>query len=268
MATYIYNNATIYYEVHGCGKPVLLIHGACIDHHFLTGCMEPVFADFSDCFKRYYIDLPGMGQSTPGNILCADDIVEMLLHFIKDVIKEEKILLAGNSFGGMLSRAINCKTPKAVSGMLLICPLANQKDPRLPEMYPAKKEEAFLETLSEKELEHFCSMNAVLTKNAWQQYARDIYPAVLANEGKYYLEHVLDGSIPEYLVNAKETYDCPVLVLTGKQDSCVGYEDQFLWLKQYPKLSYVALEGAAHNLPIDKPQVFNALAKDWFLQFV
>ena len=124
------------------------------------------------------------------------------------------------------------------------------------------------QTLSEKELEHFCSMNAVLTKNAWQQYARDIYPAVLANEGKYYLEHVLDGSIPEYLVNAKETYDCPVLVLTGKQDSSVGYEDQFLWLKQYPKLSYVALEGAAHNLPIDKPQVFNALAKDWFLQFV
>lgn len=35
----------IYYETHGDGMPVLMIHGYGIDHNVMIGCMEPIFKE-------------------------------------------------------------------------------------------------------------------------------------------------------------------------------------------------------------------------------
>lgn len=263
MPYYDYDNCNLYYEIQGEGSPVLLIHGWGIDHHYLTGCMEPVFHKYPNLFKRYYIDLPGMGKSTPGNIRHTNDIVALLLRFTENVINSDTILLTGNSYGGMICRALATQIPDKIRGMILICPTTGLPEHHLPSQYPCKKDEEFLQTLTAKELYSFCSMNVVLTKEAWERYSIDIYPAILANETNDFLNHTLDGSLPDCLNTTLPVFDAPVLLLTGKQDSCVGYEDQFVWIQQYPRITYLALEGAGHNLPIDRPEIFRGITIDW-----
>lgn len=263
MPYYNNNNCKLYYEIQGEGSPILLIHGWGIDHRYMTGCMEPVFHHETHHFKRYYIDLPGMGLSTPGNIKNTNDIIELLLQFIETVIHPNTLLLTGNSYGGMICRALAAQIPDKINGMILICPTTGLPEHHLPSQYPCRKDEDFLKTLTSKELDSFCSMNVVLTKEAWERYSVAIYPAVLANETNDFLNHTLDGSLPDCLNRVLPVFDAPVLLLTGKQDACVGYEEQFIWRQQYPRITYLALEGAGHNLPIDRPEIFNSITIDW-----
>ncbi|HHY34674.1 MAG TPA: alpha/beta hydrolase [Firmicutes bacterium] len=53
---------SVYYEVDGEGRPILLIHGYSPDHPLMKGCMEAIF-DKVGGWKRVYIDLPGMGRT-------------------------------------------------------------------------------------------------------------------------------------------------------------------------------------------------------------
>lgn len=269
MSEFKYNDTKLYYETYGEGMPILLIHGWGIDHCYLTGCMEPVFGTMKDEFKRFYVDLPGMGRSKEGSVHNTEDIVEVLLTFIKENIKGD-FLLAGNSYGGLISRIIANKMPDRIKGMILICTSQGNIKRTLPERYVLKKDNDLLNELDKKQIEHFASMNVRLTRDVWGIYQRDIYPAVLQNEDNHFLNHVLDGDISLQFQHEIDhrVFDKPVLILTGKQDTCVGYEDQFKWIKPYPRADYHAIEGAGHNLSMDQPQLFECIVKSWLINFM
>ena len=58
------NNIEMYYEEHGEGKPLLLLHG-------FGGCVQnwhPFTAKLSESYRLIIIDLPGHGYSTNPNI--------------------------------------------------------------------------------------------------------------------------------------------------------------------------------------------------------
>ena len=54
-----------------------------------------------------------------------------------------------------------------------------------------------------------------------------------------------------------------MLILTGKQDTSVGFQDQSALMLQYPHATYLALDRAGHNLQIEQPQVFRSLTCEW-----
>ena len=54
----------VHYAEHGAGRPVVVLHGAGVDHHEVEACFEPVFAG-TEGFRRIYPDLPGMGRTPP-----------------------------------------------------------------------------------------------------------------------------------------------------------------------------------------------------------
>ncbi len=261
MAFYKYQNTELYYNTYPGKIPILLIHGWGIDHHFLEGSMEPVFEKYKNSFERIYIDLPGMGKSIEGDVKNTDDILEVLFSFIKDKIGNRSFLLMGNSFGGMICRAIALELRTQIMGMILLCAATNSESPILPTMQVMKKDSEFLNTLSKDERESFGFMNVNLTQGAWEQYKKDVYPAILQNKNNHFLNHVLHGPLSNNLKADKDKtiLKCPVLILTGKQDSFVGYEEQFQWIKQYPSATYLALEGSGHNLCIDNPILFREI---------
>lgn len=43
----------------------------------------------------------------------------------------------------------------------------------------------------------------------------------------------------------------PTLIIAAKQDTEVGYKDQFDLMKIYPNSTYCAVEKAGHNLQIE-----------------
>lgn len=75
-------STVVHYVEHGAGRPVLLLHGAGVDHHEIEACFEPIF-DGRDEFRRVYPDLPGMGQTVaPADLCSADDVLGVLREFV------------------------------------------------------------------------------------------------------------------------------------------------------------------------------------------
>ncbi|MDD5937126.1 MAG: alpha/beta hydrolase [Clostridiales bacterium] len=272
MSYYQYKTTKLYYEIYGEGQPVLLIHGWSLDHNCFIGCMDPIFKESSQAYQRYYIDLPGMGKSEPGFVRNGDDIVEVLSAFIQVVIRErqqtnksEQVLLVGNSFGGMLACGIAHQHPELIKGMILIAGATDCATRKLPPRKTYKEDKEFLASLSKEEYEDFYEMHMNLTKEAWNHYKTYIYPAVRANKTNDYLNHVLYGSLSYdlYEKNPDKQFQKPVLFVTGKQDTSVGYEDPFELSRCYPASTYTAIHGAGHNVWIDQPEAFHDIVSSW-----
>jgi pimeloyl-ACP methyl ester carboxylesterase len=114
--------AVIHYVEHGRGRPVLILHGAGVDHREAEACFEPVFDGRAG--RRIYPDRPGMGRSSAPNALrSADDVLDVLLSFADDVIGETAYLLIGHSAGAYYAQAMAARRPTRVAGLALICPL-------------------------------------------------------------------------------------------------------------------------------------------------
>lgn len=259
------NDTNIYYEVKGKGIPILIIHGWSVDHNLMSGSMEKVFKKENKIFKRIYIDLPGMGKSSVNpNIKNADDVIAILLKFIDQVILSEKFLLVGESWGGALCRGILEYKKESVLGLCLLCPvsISGEKNISKPSRTVLEVDKDFLETLGKKEREYFSFMSVIQTKKCWDLFKRDIYPTIINNDYTY-LGRILKGAYKKSIYTSTLDFDRPVLLLSGRQDNVVGYEDQTKYFMNLPRATTVVLDKAGHNLQIEQEALFQSLISDW-----
>ncbi|MEI8199937.1 MAG: alpha/beta hydrolase [Eubacteriales bacterium] len=258
-------DSEIYYEIYGEGIPVLMIHGWSVDHRLMSGCLEPVFTLHPTQFMRIYIDLPGMGLSKAGeSIRCSDQVLDVILAFVDAVIPGKKFILAGESYGGLLSRGLLRKRREEILGLLLICPSVtpDQSKRNVPPFTVMKKDAEFLSRLSFTERAAFTWINVVQTQRVWDKFRTDIYPAIKLYD-RAFLDHRLEGAFSYEVDPLEKPFEEPCLILTGRQDSSVGYKDQFTLLEDYPHASFVILDRAGHNLQIEQEDLFNNLVSEW-----
>src|SRR6478735_6902729 len=96
----------VHYVEHGAGRPVLVLHGAGVDHREPEACFEPVFDGVAG-FRRIYPDLPGMGRTVaPEGLRSAKDVLDTLLEFAKKVTDRTPHLLIGHSAGAYYAQAM------------------------------------------------------------------------------------------------------------------------------------------------------------------
>ena len=259
------NNTDIYYEKHGKGIPILIVHGWSVDHNLMSGSMERIFHKDNRNFQRIYIDLPGMGKSSVNPLVnTADDVLDILLSFIDLIIQNKKFLLVGESWGGYLSRGVLKYKHMNILGLCLLCPspISGEKNKIVPSRTILKKDNKFLSTLSKVERDSFDFMAVVQTKKTWKKYKKDIFYTLLNNNHEY-LDKILDGSFTKIDFTEKLSFDKPVLLLTGRQDQAVGYKDQMTMFMDFPRATIVVLDKAGHNLQIEQEEVFHSLVTDW-----
>src|SRR5947199_1251272 len=114
----------VHYVEHGTGRPVLVLHGAGVDHREARACFEPVVHGVAG-LRRTYPDLPGMGRTlAPGTLRSADDVLDTLLTFADEVSGGTGYLLVGHSAGAYYAQAIAGRRPAQVAGLALVCPLS------------------------------------------------------------------------------------------------------------------------------------------------
>ena len=111
----------MFVERRGHGTPVVMVHGFGVDHRILLP-LEEVF-EGEKGWERIYLDLPGFGR-TPGreDIRGSDDVVAEIEGFIAAELGDRPFALVGNSWGGMLARAVAGRRPEQVLGLCLLCP--------------------------------------------------------------------------------------------------------------------------------------------------
>lgn len=124
--TYIkIDQARLFYETVGTGKPVMLIHGLGLDHSI----WKPMAKLFSQ--ERQFIlpDIRGHGRSTLGSGdgtlgQMAEDLVRLM-----DARKIEKVVLAGHSMGGYIALAFAEKHADRLAGLALVTSNAREDAP-------------------------------------------------------------------------------------------------------------------------------------------
>jgi pimeloyl-ACP methyl ester carboxylesterase len=116
MNTALVNGIHLYYEVHGNGPPLLLLHGfgGAAKH------WHPFIPELSGRFQLILVDLRGHGHSTGTSEpfthrQAAQDVVGLL-----DLLGLEKVSAMGISSGGMVLLHIAISEPERIESLVLI----------------------------------------------------------------------------------------------------------------------------------------------------
>ncbi|TCP64630.1 alpha/beta fold hydrolase [Baia soyae] len=259
-------NVKIPYHIYGSGRPVLIIHGLTLDHRSMTGFMEPIFSARNESWKRIYIDLPGMGESEGYQEMnSSDEMLDVVLQFIDQIIHEESFLVAGQSYGGYIARGIISKRRAQVDGAAFICPMIipdkNERD--LPSHQVLYQDKKLLSQLNQEEQEAFQSLAIVQDEAYWNRYCEEILPGRSIADS-----HFIDKLLSQYAFSFDvdqtiSSFESPVLLVTGRQDSMVGYQDAWRLLENFPRSTFAVLDRAGHNLQLEQSSLLHHLCNEW-----
>jgi pimeloyl-ACP methyl ester carboxylesterase len=242
----------VHYVEHGTGRPVLVLHGAGVDHREAEACFEPALDGVAG-LRRIYPDLPGMGRTmAPETVRSADDVLDTLLDFADEVTGGTPHLLIGHSAGGYYAQAMAARRPAQVAGLALVCPL-------LPGTHDVPEHRVVVGSgvLGD---DVFRSYFVIQTSEMLERYDRHVAPAA-ALVDQAALERI--GERWALTPAHAPAYTGPTVVVAGRLDSTVGYAAALDLVDHYPHVSLAVVDDAGHALPHEQPEVLRALLAEW-----
>jgi pimeloyl-ACP methyl ester carboxylesterase len=265
--------ATIDYEEHGEGQPIVFLHGWTMDRHVEASTYERFFAKRPG-WRRIYPDLPGMGRSVAKNGFDSqDDVLDALLAFIDQVLPSGRFLLAGSSAGGYLARAIAARRRPRIAGLLLRVPRIHAEDGQrtLPPFRPLVQDDAVMAGLNateRSELGNVLVQRRDYIEALGQRLRAVVQPAIQAT-APIAMKIRTDPKRYAFsfdLAEAEKTFEEPTLIIAARQDTVVGYRDAWTILESYPRATFAVIDRADHGWPLDTPDLLAALMDDWLMR--
>jgi pimeloyl-ACP methyl ester carboxylesterase len=251
MESYRIGAVDLHYVEHGSGAPVIVLHGAGVDHREPEACFEPVF-ERDGRHRRIYPDLPGMGQTVaPETVSSAEDVLDVLLGLLDQVTRDGPALVVGHSAGAYFGRAMAARRPSQLAGLALICPL-------LPETHDVPPHRPVIG--SDLGDEQFRSYFVVQTPEMLERHQRYVAPAAALADHQA-LARI--GERWELPPERGPAFAGPTLLVAGLQDSTVGYAASVDLLDRYPAATLAVLDAAGHALPHEQPALLAALVLAW-----
>ncbi|MFE9928434.1 alpha/beta fold hydrolase [Streptomyces sp. NPDC005533] len=246
----------VHYVEHGTGRPVLVLHGAGVDHRETEACFEPVFQGAAG-LRRIYPDLPGMGRTAaPATLRSADDVLDTLLDFADGVTGGAAYLLVGHSAGAYFAQAMAARRPAQVAGLALVCPL-------VPGLRDVPEHRAVVGS-GELGDEAFRGYFVIQTPEMLERYERYVAPAAaLVDEAAMERIGARWALTPDRAPGHPAGYAGPTVVVAGRLDSAVGYAAAVDLLDHHPHASLAVVDDAGHALPHEQPDFLRALLAEW-----
>ncbi|MCZ6815927.1 MAG: alpha/beta fold hydrolase [Planctomycetota bacterium] len=111
------NGCEMYYEVHGSGEPVLLVHG-----FPLSGRMwEPVVDGLAGTHRLIIPDLRGLGRSAATAETTMVEYVDDLVGLLRTIGERRPVVLVGHSMGGYVAFEFVRNRRERLRGLVLTC---------------------------------------------------------------------------------------------------------------------------------------------------
>ena len=110
------NGKSIYYEIHGSGKPLFLLHGYTLS----SKSWKPYVKDFDKDYEVYLVDLTGHGQSEAFKETLSIKSVAQDLNALTQYLNLDQIKAIGFSFGGDVLYQLALLNPSLIESMITI----------------------------------------------------------------------------------------------------------------------------------------------------
>lgn len=265
MAYVEVDGVQVHYVEHGPPsggvRTAVLVHGFPVDHRIMTGAFEPVFAGRAG-WRRVYVDLPGMGRTTAPAVASTDDVFRILRGAVQALVPDGDYVVVGQSYGGYLARGLAAADPDRVAGLAAVVTVVEPRHElrHVPERQVLVREPALLARVGAEMLDAE-EVLVVQTEDTWERARREVDPGLAAAdpEAVARIEASYAGTFPV----EPASFDKPVLILVGRQDSTTGYRDAWDLVERYPRATFAVLDRAGHALDIEQRGLFEALTGEW-----
>jgi pimeloyl-ACP methyl ester carboxylesterase len=238
----------VYVQEVGEGRPLVLVHGWRLSGEVERADYEPVFACRGGWY-RVYPDLPGMGRSPAEPWISRKaDFLEALIQQIDEVLGDSPFAIAGTSSGAELARGVAHRKRDRTRGLLMRVPMLVGDDAARI-VAPPDAEAALPGTYHEARRSKLERLWEPARRIADSQFLDPIR----ADPSRY----TLDG------IDMETPLDIPTLIIVGRQDTRVGYEQAWSLAQFYPHATFALLDRAGHELPVNNRELFSALVNDW-----
>jgi pimeloyl-ACP methyl ester carboxylesterase len=256
---------TVHYESFGEGRPIIMLHGWSVDHRHMVSDMEPIYRQRNG-WKRIYLDLPGHGQ-TPAKdwITNQDKMLDVVLEFIDNLIPRQRFVVAGTSAGAYLARGVVHHRSASIDGLLLTVPLIVADDAKrhVPSHVTLVANPALVSELEPEEAEML--QLAVIQSRKVVDYMQANFPST-AETGTDFQSKLREPENYAFSFDVDalpKPCPAPTLIITGRQDSAVGYRDAWEILDNFPRGTFAVLDRSGHFLPFEQEDLFHALVDEW-----
>jgi pimeloyl-ACP methyl ester carboxylesterase len=259
------NGIELYYEVHGEGKPLVLISGLGYPL-WQWHRMVPFLAEH---FKVITFDNRGVGQSDKpagpytAQMLAADTVG------LLDVLNIEKAIVMGHSMGGFIAQAIALDFPQRVDKLILCS--TNFGGPHHEPVTPEAMK--VLTDVTSDALTRFKNGLVVSTAPGWAEKN----PAMIEEWVKWRVANPIEpglyqsqlaiglGLLPEAAAFESKlpAVKIPTLILFGEHDKVVPPANAELLSKQILNSQVVIFPDAGHFFPIEIPEAASHAVLDF-----
>jgi pimeloyl-ACP methyl ester carboxylesterase len=267
MPTIATNGINLYYELHGQGRPVVLIPGLGYNgwmwHKMIPGLAEQ--------FEVISIDNRGSGLSDkPAGPYTAQMLAADVIGLL-DALDVPKAHIVGHSMGGFIAQAIAVDYPARVDKLVLSA--TNFGGPHhIPITPPAM---AVLTDVSGDPIERLRRGIVISTAPG---FAED-NPQIIDEWVAYRVQHPIDPAgyqaqlaIGLGLLSEAASFEhklgrvnAPTLVLFGEHDAVVPPGNAELLAAKLPHAQIAILPNAGHVFPFETPQAANQVIIDFLL---
>ena len=251
MPTIHVNGADLYYEIHGTGEPVLLIHGLGSS----TRDWDPQISELARTFQVVAFDVRGHGRSSKPKQrysvkLFADDTAALIRQ-----LGIGRAHIVGVSMGGMIAFQLAVDAPDLVRSLVIV-----NSGPAMPVRTLAQRMMIWTRVAIVR-IKGMRRMGEVLAGRLLPKPEHAALRATFierwaANDPDAYLA-ALHGLVNWGVMDRLPHITCPVLVLTADQDyTPIAVKRAYTAMMQHAEL--VIVEDARHFMPIEQPKPFNA----------
>ncbi len=246
------NGVELVYDLQGVGEPLVLIHGAQGDRSMFFD-LVPTFAQQ---FRVLTFDQRGSGQSEKPDIeysvaLLADDTAALMDH-----VGFASAHIIGVSMGGMIPQELALRHPRKVRSLVLGC--TTPGGPHAVRLGGDTLARAYSTAPLSAEERGKALAEAAFTKGYIDSHP-EIIPAMVDARRQRPLD-------PQALArrmqaaDAHDTYDrlpqigCPTLVITGKDDALISWENSRILAERIAGATLVVLEPPGHMFWVEQAE--------------
>lgn len=244
------NELNTYYEIHGQGEPLVLIHGLGSSSQDWAYQLDHL----SSRYKVLIYDVRGHGQSDkpPGPYgvpIYAEDLAELM-----KALDIPAAHICGISMGGMIAFQMGVDYPEMVKTLTVVNSRADLVPDTLGERWNVFQRLVVFRLLSMERIAETLSRRMFIKPEHEEQ--RLLFVEHWANNPKPVYMKVMKSLVGWTVEDKLGEIDIPTLVIAADEDY-TPVEDKQRIVNKMKKAKLVVIEDSRHATPVEHPEVFN-----------